>query len=110
MSTANIPIDRIFHALGNSSRRAIVERLSRGPVPMSALADLLRISLAAVVQHLQILEASGLARTEKTGRVRSCRIEPRGFSIAEQWIASRKAVWEKRYDKLGELLEEDGVG
>lgn len=104
-------IDRIFHALGDPRRRAIVERLSEGPVSVSALAAPLHITVAAVVQHLQILENSRLVRTEKIGRIRTCHLERHGFSLAEQWIAGRKRLWERRLDRLGELLsEDDGSG
>jgi len=84
-----------------------VERLSEGPISVSVLAKPLAITLAAVVQHLQILEKSGLVRTEKSGRVRTCRIETSGLSVAEQWIEDRRAIWEKRLDRLGDLLEEE---
>ncbi len=100
-------IDRVFHALGDSTRRAIVSRLSRGPVSVSSLAEPLKISLAAVVQHLQVLEQSGLVRTEKVGRVRSCSIDPKGLSVAERWIEDRRTLWEKRLDRLGKLLDEE---
>jgi DNA-binding transcriptional ArsR family regulator len=99
-------IQRIFHALGDPTRRAIVERLSEAPVTVSQLAQPLAMTLAAVVQHLQILEESGLVRTEKTGRVRTCRIEPKGFSLMEQWIQDRKTTWERRFDRLGDFLSE----
>jgi len=99
-------IDRIFHALGDPTRRAIVEKLSEGPISVSRLAEPLSISLAAVVQHLQVLEESGLVRTEKLGRVRTCQIEPAGLSSAEQWIHNRRTIWEKRLDRLGDLLAE----
>jgi DNA-binding transcriptional ArsR family regulator len=102
-----VKVDLVFRALGDPMRRTIVERLSRGPVSVSELAKPLAITLAAVVQHLQVLEQSGLVHTEKTGRTRTCRIEPRGLSIAEQWIADRKSTWERRLDKLGEVLAED---
>ena len=97
-------IDRVFHALGDPTRRAIVERLSAGPLTVSRLAAPLAITLAAVVQHLQILEESGLVQTEKVGRVRTCRVEPAGLSAAEQWIADRRSLWENRLDRLGDLL------
>ena len=100
-------IERIFHALGDASRRAILEALSEGPASVSRLAEPLNITLAAVVQHLQILEESGLVVTEKTGRVRSCRIEPQGFAAAEQWIRDRRTIWERKLDRLGELLAEE---
>jgi len=98
--------NRVFHALGDATRRGIVERLSEGPISVSLLAKPLAITLAAVIQHLQVLEESGLVRTEKVGRVRTCRIEPAGLSAAEQWINDRRSSWEKRFDRLGELLEE----
>jgi DNA-binding transcriptional ArsR family regulator len=99
-------VDRVFHALGDPTRRAIVEQLSAGPVSVSKLAEPLAVTLAAVVQHLQVLEKSGLVRTEKTGRVRTCRIEAKGFTVAERWIADRRSLWEKRFDRLGTLLDE----
>ena len=105
-SRQRVQIDRIFHALGDATRRAIVERLSEGPISVSGLAEPLAITLAAVVQHLQVLEKSGLVRTEKTGRVRTCRIEAKGLTVAERWIADRRALWEKRFDRLGKLLAE----
>jgi DNA-binding transcriptional ArsR family regulator len=100
-------VDRVFHALGDPTRRAILERLSAGPVSVSRLAEPFDVTLAAVVQHLQVLEESGLIRTEKLGRVRTCQIEPAGFSVAEQWIGERRSMWERRLDRLGELLESD---
>lgn len=106
MHTQQAVIDRVFHALGDPTRRAIVEKLSEGPISVSHLARPLEITLAAVVQHLQILEKSGLVHTEKVGRVRTCRIEPKGLSVAEQWIEDRRALWEKRLDRLGDLLAE----
>ena len=99
-------IDSVFHALGDPTRRAIVEKLSEGPISVSHLARPLEITLAAVVQHLQILEKSGLVHTEKVGRVRTCRIEPKGLSVAERWIEDRRSLWAKRLDRLGDLLAE----
>jgi len=99
-------LDRVFHALADPSRRAMVDRLARGPASVSELAEPFDMTLAAVVQHLKVLEDSGVVRTEKVGRVRTCRIEPAGFSSAEQWITKRKALWERRLDRLGEVLQE----
>ena len=99
-------IDRVFHALGDPMRRAILEKLSAGPISVSRLAEPLDITLAAVVQHLQVLEESGLVQTEKVGRVRTCSIEPAGLSVAQQWIADRRSMWERRLDRLGDLLAE----
>ncbi len=101
-----VNIDRVFHALGDPTRRAIVERLSERPLTVSSLAAPLAITLAAVVQHLQVLEKSGLVHSEKVGRVRTCRIETQGLSVAEQWIDDRRLVWEQRLDRLGDLLAE----
>jgi len=106
MPSRRANIDRVFHALADPTRRSIIERLSSGPTSVSRLAGPLAITLAAVVQHLQVLEESGLVRTEKVGRVRTCRIEPKGLSVAERWIADRRSLWEKRLDRLGDLLRE----
>src|ERR1700719_5084815 len=92
-------IDRVFHALGDPTRRAIMENLSQGPVSVSRLAEPLDMSLAAVVQHLQVLEESGLVQTEKAGRVRTCRIEPAGLSAAEPWIADRRSTWARQLER-----------
>ena len=105
MLTAQTSIDRVFHALGDPTRRAIVERLSGGPITVSQLARPLSITLAAVVQHLQVLERSGLVHTEKAGRVRTCRMESAGLTVVEQWIDDRRSSWERRFDQLGELLD-----
>jgi DNA-binding transcriptional ArsR family regulator len=100
-------VDRVFHALGDPTRRAIIEKLSEGPISVSKLARPLDVTLAAVVQHLQVLEKSGLVHTEKLGRVRTCRMEPRGLSVAGHWIDERRSLWEKRLDRLGEFLAEE---
>jgi DNA-binding transcriptional ArsR family regulator len=100
-------VDRVFHALGDPTRRAIVEKISQGPISVSHLAKPLAMTLAAVVQHLQILEESGLVHTEKIGRVRTCRIEPKGLSVAGQWLDARRSIWERRFDRLGKVLAED---
>jgi DNA-binding transcriptional ArsR family regulator len=101
-------VDRIFHALGDATRRAIMERLSQGPMSVSLLAEPFDMTLAAIVQHLQVLEECGLVATEKVGRVRSCRIEPTGLDAMEQWIRDRRSVWESRLDRLGSVLGEEG--
>ncbi len=105
-SDQRVHIDRVFHALGDPTRRAMIEQMSAGPVSVSRLAEPLAITLAAVVQHLQVLEKSGLVRTEKVGRVRTCRIQSKGFTVAERWIADRRSLWEGRFDRLGKLLAE----
>lgn len=100
-------LDPVFQALADPTRRSIVERLSRGPASVSELAKPLAMSLSAVVQHLAVLEASGLVRSEKTGRVRTCRIEPAALQSAEAWISARRAQWEHRLDRLAEYLAEE---
>lgn len=110
MPIPRVNIDRVFHALGDPTRRAILDRLSEGPRSVSRLATPLDITLTAVVQHLQVLEESGLVRTEKVGRVRTCRIEPAGFSLLEQWIHDHRSTWERRLDRLGDLLAEPDDG
>jgi DNA-binding transcriptional ArsR family regulator len=99
-------LDLTFQALADPSRRQMVERLSRGPASVSELAEPLAMSLPAVVQHLQVLEAGGLVRSEKVGRVRTCRIEPEALSSAETWINQRRTHWESRLDRLGDVLAE----
>src|SRR4029077_7437899 len=99
-------IDRIFHALGDPTRRAIMEKLGEGPISVSRLAEPLGIPLAAVVQHLQVLEESGLVQTEKIGRVRPCRVEPPGLAADAQWVGDRRPMWEHRLDQLGDFLKE----
>lgn len=97
--------DRIFRALADPTRMAIVEQLIRNEASVSELAKPLARSLAAVVQHVNILEESGLIRTQKLGRVRTCHIEPEALAVAEEWIAQRRGIWERRLDQLGVLLE-----
>jgi DNA-binding transcriptional ArsR family regulator len=106
MPRAQPRVAQVFHALGDPTRRAMVERLSHGPLPVSRLAEPLGISLAAVVQHVQVLEESGLVQSEKVGRVRPCGLAPAGFTTAQQWIDQCRSTWEKRLDRLGDLLAE----
>jgi DNA-binding transcriptional ArsR family regulator len=110
MSKRKLDIDRVFNALGDATRRAMLERLSAGPasaaMSVSRLAEPLNMTLAAVVQHLQVLEESGLVQTEKVGRVRSCRVDAAGLDAAAEWIAARRPDWDRRLDRLGELLTE----
>jgi DNA-binding transcriptional ArsR family regulator len=101
-----LKIDSSFRALAEPTRRAIVERLSRGPATVSDLARPFDMTLAAVVQHLQVLEESGLVQSEKVGRVRTYRIEPGGLAPLADWVAERRSLMERRLDRLGELLAE----
>jgi DNA-binding transcriptional ArsR family regulator len=98
-------LDRLFQALADPARRAMIERLSRGPAPVSELARPLPMSLPAAMQHLGVLEAAGLVRSEKIGRVRTCAIQPQALSQAERWINGRRIEWEHRLDRLGEYLK-----
>lgn len=98
--------DRLFHALGDPTRRAMLDQLVHGPLSVSALAEPLGITLTAVAQHLQILEECALVRTEKVGRVRTCRIEMVGLDTLERWIVGHRTLWAQRLDQLGALLEE----
>jgi DNA-binding transcriptional ArsR family regulator len=103
--TANINVDRLFHALGDPTRRAILDRLTQRPHSVSELAAPLGITLTAVAQHLQILEECGLAHTEKLGRVRTCRIGTAGLDALDRWVREHRTEWERRMDRLGGLLE-----
>ena len=98
-------LDLMFQALSDPTRRAMIERLSRGPASVSELAKPFDISLPAVVQHLAALENSGLVTSQKVGRVRTCQLQSDALSQAEQWINDRRTSWVKRLDRLGELLE-----
>jgi DNA-binding transcriptional ArsR family regulator len=106
MKQKDVKIDRVFQALGDATRRAMLERLTAGPMSVSLLAEPFQMTLAAVVQHLQVLEEAGLVKTEKTGRVRSCRVEAAGLRAAEQWLRDRRPEWDRKLDILDELLTE----
>jgi DNA-binding transcriptional ArsR family regulator len=101
-----LALDLTFQALADPARRAMIERLSRGPASVSELARPLSMSLPAVLQHLSVLEASGLVCSSKVGRVRTCRMEPSALRNAEQWIAGRRSSWEARLDRLGAYLDQ----
>ena len=100
------PLDRAYQALGDATRRALVERLALGPATVSALAAPLPMSLPAVMLHLKVLEESGLVKSEKQGRVRTCRVAPEMLSEAERWIGDRRRMWERNLDRLGPYLDE----
>jgi DNA-binding transcriptional ArsR family regulator len=99
-----LDLDRVFHALADPGRRVMMERLSQGPASVSELARPLTMSLAAVVQHVQVLEASGLVRSQKVGRTRTCSLDSAALRSAEHWISERRAGWERRLDRLGDYL------
>jgi DNA-binding transcriptional ArsR family regulator len=99
-------LDSAFQALADPARRAILDRLSGGPASVSELAKPLPMSLPAVMLHLKVLEQSGLIKSSKAGRVRTCRIEPKFFSEAERWIAERRQMWERNLDRLGAFLDQ----
>ena len=97
-------LDFIFRALTDPTRRQLLERLGRGPASVSTLAEPLAMSLAAVVQHLQVLQGAGLIRSEKVGRVRTCQLVPEALRPAEDWLHARQTPWERRLDALGTVL------
>ena len=106
MLNQSSPLDLTFQALADPTRRAMMERLSRSPTSVSELARPLSMSLPAVMQHLAVLEGSGLVVSQKIGRVRTFRIEPRALSLAEEWIDARRTEWERKLDRLGSYLGE----
>ena len=110
MRKSPVDIGRLLDALGDSTRRAIVDRLREGPLSVSALAGPLQITLTAVGQHLQVLEESSLVHTEKIGRIRTCRLEPSGFLALQHWVQEHRSTWERGLDRLGELLAESDEG
>jgi DNA-binding transcriptional ArsR family regulator len=111
MLNQSVDLDRVFHALADPARRAMVERLARAPAAVSELARPLPMSLPAVMQHVGVLEAAGLVRSKKVGRVRTCAIEPETLKLVEQWISTRRLEWEQRLDRLDaylRILESEG--
>lgn len=104
MLNQDLATDRAFHALADPTRRALLARLAQGPASVSELAQPIPISLPAVLQHLAVLEASGLVVSEKRGRVRTCRLDPAALTLAETWIAARRREWEARFDRLADYL------
>ena len=104
MVNKSTALDLTFQALADPTRRAMLARLTRGPSSVSELARPLAISLPAVMQHLAVLEGAGLVRSEKSGRVRTCRLEPQALSLAEQWLNHRRIEWEQNLDRLGDYL------
>lgn len=99
-------IDGVFHALADPTRRAIVERLASGPLSVTELAVPFSMTLSAVGQHVQALEASGLVRSKKRGRVRTVELSRETLRLAEHWFERHRTRWERRLDKLGALLSE----
>jgi DNA-binding transcriptional ArsR family regulator len=106
MLNQTIDLDRTFQALADKSRRTMVERLTLGPASVSELAEPLAMTLAAVVQHVQVLESCGVVKSEKVGRTRMCRIERAAMTAAEHWITDRRRGWEARLDRLGDIMNE----
>ncbi|MDF3066012.1 MAG: transcriptional regulator [Polyangiaceae bacterium] len=106
MLNQSAALDQVFQALADPTRRRMLERLSRGPASVSELAEPLAMSLPAVVQHLQMLETSGLVQSEKVGRVRTCRMDSSGLRSAQHWIAERRDSWERKLDRLDDFLAE----
>jgi DNA-binding transcriptional ArsR family regulator len=107
MPQQRIDMDSLFHALGDPTRRAILDSLVDRPQSVSRLAEPLGVTVTAVMQHLQILEVAGLVHTEKLGRVRTCRLEPAGFLALDRWIRAHHTAWERKLDRLGRFLAEE---
>jgi DNA-binding transcriptional ArsR family regulator len=107
MLNQSAELDQMFQALADPTRRALVDRMTQGPASVSDLARPFAMTLAAILQHLRVLEEAGLIHTEKEGRVRVCRIEPEALRTVEDWITERRTTWERRLDRLGALLEEN---
>ena len=109
MHAQTVDVNRVFQALSDATRRRMIERLSEGPVSVSELARPLGVSLAAVVQHLQLLQECALVRSEKVGRTRLCRMESAGLRAVENWITERRTSWERKLDRLGDLLSNEST-
>lgn len=98
------PIDGIFRALADPTRRRVVERLNRSPASVSELAQPFDMALPSFVEHLKVLEGCGLVRSEKTGRVRTYRLAPEPLKLAENWLAEQRALWERRLDQFDDYV------
>lgn len=107
MTPQTASLDRVFHALADPSRMAMVERLSRGPRSVKELAEPLTMALPSVMKHLQVLEEGGLVSSSKSGRVRTYRLEPRALAAVDKWVAQRRSAWSRHFDRLEQLLVED---
>lgn len=104
------PIDLLLHALGDPTRRRMIERLGERPHAVSALADMSEITLTAVGQHIRVLEEAGLVTSSKLGRIRSCQLDHNGLKIVEQWLSARRSVWDRRLETLGSVLSDQKEG
>ena len=100
MPNQNVALDQVFHALSDPTRRAVLERLGRGPTSVTKLAEPFKMALPSFIQHLQVLEHSGLLQTTKKGRVRTCQLAPKSLDVAEHWMSKQRAIWVKRLDQF----------
>ena len=100
------PVDLVFRALSDQTRRQVLARLSRGPASVTELAAPFDMALPSFVQHLRVLETCGLVRSRKTGRVRTYRLVPERMQLAETWLAQQRTLWERRLDQLDDYLME----
>ena len=107
MSRQVVPLDRVFHALGEPSRLGMIEQLSRGPASVKDLAAPFALALPSVLKHLNVLEEGQLVSSEKTGRVRTYRLQPDALATIDRWVARRRAAWNRRFDRLEKLLADD---
>jgi len=106
MPNQAIQLDRVFRALGDPTRRAVLGRLSRGPAPVSELARPFDMALPSFIQHLAVLEGCGLVRSRKSGRVRTFQLVPQPLEAAESWMAEQRALWERRLNQLDNFLKD----
>lgn len=106
MTNQSLELDLMFHALADETRRGMLMRLTKGPATVGDLAGPIEMALPTILRHLKVLEDGGLIRSRKDGRVRTCELEPAGLALAERWIAERRAMWERRLDRLGDVLAE----
>ena len=104
MPNQSVELDRVFQALADPTRRAVLQKLTYGPAPVSELAQPFDMALPSFAQHLDVLEGCGLVRSRKTGRVRTYQLAPRPLRVAERWIARQRAIWERRLDQLDAYL------
>lgn len=106
MPNQSTQLSRVFHALADPTRRAVLERLGTGPAPMSELARPFKMALPSFSQHLDVLESCGLVRSRKAGRVRTYRLAPKPLELVDSWLGRQRTMWEKRLDQLDDYLKE----
>lgn len=105
MANYLVELDSVFHALADPTRRAVIERLGNGPATVSELAEPFGMALPSFMKHVSVLERTGLIRSSKLGRIRTCVLQRQNLAAAERWFDEQRALWAGRYENLDKLLD-----